>query len=191
MTLCPNCQTPNDNDARFCTNCGTNLQEVAMTNGSAGSAAQAGLPPTPQPPSTAQAPRGPLADDGLPVGVDLDGEPGGERLLWQGRPGWPLSWINRILTRYRLTNERLIIEHGFVRKRVEQIDLFRVHDVEYRQGIMERIFKMGDIGVETTDATAQGVELKDIKDPNRVKDLVWQAARIERQRRRVLLREDV
>ena len=95
------------------------------------------------------------------------------------------------MTRYKLTNERLIIEHGFVRKRVEQIDLFRVHDVDYRQGIMERVFGMGDIGIQTTDATAHGLYLKDIKDPNRVKDLVWQAARIERQRRRVLLREDV
>jgi hypothetical protein len=191
MTICPNCQTPNDNDARFCTNCGTSLEDVPATNAAAGTAANAGLPPTPQPTSTEPTARGPLADDGLPVGADLDGEPGGERLLWTGRPGWPLSWINRILTRYKLTNERLIIEHGFVRKRVEQIDLFRVHDVDYRQGIMERIFSMGDIGIETTDATAQGIELKDIKDPNRVKDLVWQAARIERQRRRVLLREDV
>jgi len=191
MTICPNCQAQNDNDARFCTNCGTSLENVPPTNGTEDTAANAELPPTPQPTSTDPIPRGPLADDGLPVGTDLDGEPGGERLLWQGRPGWPLSWVNRILTRYKLTNERLIIEHGFVRKRVEQIDLFRVHDVDYRQGIMERIFSMGDIGIETTDATAQGLELKDVKDPNRVKDLVWQAARIERQRRRVLLREDV
>jgi hypothetical protein len=56
---------------------------------------------------------------------------------------------------------------------------------------MERLLRMGDIGIETTDATASDVILKDVKDPNRVKDLVWQAARIERQRRRVLLREDV
>jgi hypothetical protein len=185
MVICPNCQTQNDNDARFCTNCGTALEDSAPTNAAPDSAAPPPSGPEPH------APRGPLADDGLPVGVDLDGEPGGERLLWQGRPGWPLSWINRILTRYKLTNERLIIEHGFVRRRVEQVDLFRVHDVDYRQGVMERIFGMGDIGIETTDATAPDVKLVDVKDPNRVKDLVWQAARIERQRRRVLLREDV
>ncbi|MEA2528504.1 MAG: hypothetical protein QOG89_148 [Thermomicrobiales bacterium] len=188
MTVCPNCQTQNDDDARFCTNCGTALEDTAPTSATAGTAP---LPPPPPSDSSTERVRSPLADDGLPVGVDLDGEPGGERLLWQGRPGWPLSWVNRILTRYKLTNERLIIEHGFVRKRVEQIDLFRVHDVDYRQGIMERLLRMGDIGIETTDATASDVILKDVKDPNRVKDLVWQAARIERQRRRVLLREDV
>jgi hypothetical protein len=187
MVICPNCQTPNDDDAKFCTNCGTALADATPTTAAPAAAAP---PPPSADPDTHKA-RGPLADDGLPVGTDLDGEPGGERLLWQGRPGWPLSWVNRILTRYKLTNERLIIEHGFVRRRVEQIDLFRVHDVDYRQGIMERMFGMGDIGIETTDATATDVKLVDVRDPNRVKDLVWQAARLERQRRRVLLREDV
>jgi hypothetical protein len=187
MVICPNCQTPNDNDARFCTNCGTALEDTPTTAAKPDAAAP---PPTPPDPETHKA-RGPIADDGLPVGIDLDGEPGGERLLWQGRPSWPLSLINRILTRYRLTNERLIIEHGFVRRRVEQVDLFRVHDVDYRQGIVERMFGLGDIGIETTDATAPAFNLVDVKDPNRVKDLVWQAARLERQRRRVLLREDV
>jgi hypothetical protein len=190
MIICPKCGTENDDDARFCTNCGTELPTLAVEdNQSQGATSQQAPPPQPTE-SKAQA-SGPMADDGLPVGVDLDGAPGGERLLWQGRPGWPLSWVNRILTRYKLTNERLIVEHGFVRRHVEQIDLFRVHDVNYRQGIMERIFGMGDIGVETTDATSPDIKLKDISDPNRVKDLIWHAARLERQRRRVLLREDV
>ncbi|HEY7032291.1 MAG TPA: PH domain-containing protein [Thermomicrobiales bacterium] len=187
MVICPKCQTRNDDDAKFCTNCGAALENTATTTEAPAAAA-----PPPMPSGEDEhKPRGPLADDGLPVGIDLDGEPGGERLLWQGRPAFPLSWINRVLTRYRLTNERLIIEHGFVRRRVEQVDLFRVHDVDYRQGIMERMFGLGDIAIETTDATAPAFNLIDVKDPNRVKDLVWQAARLERQRRRVLLREDV
>ncbi len=189
MIVCPNCQTENEPGSKFCTNCGTALQPAQ-----AAPQPMRATIPTPQPTSaspTGNAQRGPLADDGLPVGEDLDGAPGGERLLWQGRPGWPLSWVNRVLTRYKLTNERLIVEHGFIRRHVEQIDLFRVHDVSYRQGITERIFGMGDIGVETTDSTSPDIKLKDISDPNRVKDLIWHAARIERQRRRVMLREDV
>ena len=43
------------------------------------------------------------------MGQDLDGEPGGERVLWTGRPSIPLSWLARITVRYKLTNERLII----------------------------------------------------------------------------------
>jgi Bacterial PH domain/zinc-ribbon domain len=191
MIICPKCRTENDDDARFCTSCGTELLTQSAPNSQPQDASSQQAPPPPPPADTTVPGAGPLADDGLPVGVDLDGAPGGERLLWQGRPGWPLSWVNRILTRYKLTNERLIVERGFVRRHVEQIDLFRVHDVNYRQGIMERVFGMGDIGVETTDATSPDIKLTDISDPNRVKDLIWHAARIERQRRRVLLREDV
>jgi hypothetical protein len=188
MVVCPNCQFQNEPGAKFCTNCGTPLQPAAPRPSAQGVRAQ----PQPAPANASDyIARGPMADDGLPVGEDLDGAPGGERLLWSGRPGFPLSLINRILTRYRLTNERLVIEHGFIRKRVEQIDLYRVHDVDYKQGVIERIFGMGDINIETTDATAPDVTLADISDPNRVKDLVWQAARIERQRRRVLLRDEV
>src|SRR4051812_34410704 len=193
MIVCPNCQTENDADAKFCTNCGTALQVAAPASAPSAQRLSAPEPSTraPDPEPTQFAQRGPLADDGLPVGVDLDGAPGGERLLWEGRPGFPLSWVNRLLTRYRLTNERLVIERGFIRKKVEQIDLYRVHDVDYKQGVMERIFGLGDIGIETTDASAPDVKLVDVSDPNRVKDLVWQAARIERQRRRVLLRDEV
>lgn len=191
MLICPNCQAENEPDAKFCTNCGTAL--AAAPAAPPPQAAPQRVMPTPQPESVAPplSPFEPMADDGLPVGEDLDGAPGGERMIWEGRPGWPLSWVNRILTRYKLTNERLVVERGFVRKRVEQIDLYRVHDVDYKQGIMERIFGMGDISIETSDATTPDIVLIDVKEPNRVKDLVWKAARIERQRRRVLLRDEV
>jgi hypothetical protein len=45
--------------------------------------------------------------------------------------------------------------------------------------------------LETTDASTPEPQIKDIQNPERVKDLVRQAARAERQRRRVLLRDEV
>jgi len=132
-----------------------------------------------------------IADDGLPVGQDLDGEPGGERILWTGRPRIPLSWIGALTTRYKLTNERLITTHGFISKRIEEIELYRVNDVALKQSIMERIFGLGDVRLETTDATTPESQINDVTNPERVKDMVRQAARNERQRRRVLLRDEV
>ncbi|MER3436234.1 MAG: hypothetical protein C4346_00580, partial [Chloroflexota bacterium] len=93
--------------------------------------------------------------------------------------------------RYRVTTERLIQERGFIRKTTEQIDLYRIEDVDMRQGLIERLLGMGDIGLSTADASAPRIELHDVRDPNRVKDLIWKAARIERQRRRVLIREEL
>ena len=76
MAFCPDCGTQNDDNARFCKSCGRALDDVAD--------AKAAM----DPPAGSQIdPEGRiLADDGLPVGQDLDGEPGGERILWKGRP---------------------------------------------------------------------------------------------------------
>lgn len=179
MIYCPDCGTENEANARFCKNCGRTLTDAAAST-------------APAAPPAAAASRGQMiADDGLPVGEDLDGEPGGERILWQGRPSIPLSWITRITTRYKLTNERLIITQGFLSKRVEEIELYRVNDVSMKQSVMERMFGLGDVRLETTDATTPEPQMKDIKAPERVKDIVRQAARAERQRRRVLLRDEV
>jgi hypothetical protein len=181
VIYCPDCGTQNDANARFCKSCGRSLADVA---GAPGAPAGIAAPSAP--------PRGPvIADDGLPVGEDLDGEPGGERVLWTGRPRIPFSWIARLTVRYKLTNERLIITRGFISKSVEELELYRVNDVSMKQSITERMFGLGDVRLETTDASTPEPQIKDIKDPERVKDMVRQAARAERQRRRVLYRDEV
>ena len=179
MIFCPDCGTQNEANARFCKSCGRTLTDVAEA---AAPAAASAMPP----------PAGQMiADDGLPVGDDLDGEPGGERVLWTGRPRIPLSWIAALTTRYKLTNERLIIKRGFISRRIEEIELYRVNDVALKQSIMERMFGLGDVRLETTDATTPEAQVLDVQNPERVKDLIRQAARTERQRRRVLLRDEV
>ena len=193
MQHCPACGRENDDDARFCQNCGRALL--------AGDASPAGATeelrdPAPARPTIGS--RGPtddmgriIADDGLPVGEDLDGEPGGERRLWRGRPSKLFSPIRSLLIRYQLSNERLIVEHGFIGRRTEEIDLYRVNDVGVEQNVLERIVGIGDVRIETTDATSPTHQLLNVPDPDRVKDLIRAAARSERQRRRVLLRDEV
>jgi hypothetical protein len=179
---CPDCGTANDEGSRFCQTCGRQLGDVVE--------ATAVMDP---PVGGAQKDeRGRMiADDGLPVGQDLDGEPGGERLLWKGRPNRLVSPRAALTNRYKLTNERLMIEHGFVGRRTEEIDLYRVNDVAVKQNPAERVIGVGDVRVVTTDASAPEKRLHNVREPDRVKDLIREAARAERQRRRVLLRDEV
>jgi hypothetical protein len=137
------------------------------------------------------APSGLIADDGLPIGEDLDGEPGGERVLWKGRPSWLWSPRMAITNRYRLTNERLIFEYGFIGRRTEEVDLYRVNDVSVKQHPLERLTRMGDVTVYMTDASSPSKGLHNISRQDHVKDMIPEASRIERQRRRVLLREEM
>lgn len=184
MIRCPDCSTENPDDARFCINCGRQLRAAAQA----------------EPLNASNAPNQP--EQIWPAGANLRNAPSlhvdddlgdaeGERVLWQGRPNWPLSWLGVITNRYRLTNERFIHERGFIRKRTEQIDLYRIEDVYMRQGLIERMLGLGDVGLASADASAPRFELHDVRNPERVKDLIWRAARAERQRRRVLIREEM
>jgi hypothetical protein len=182
MIICPGCGTQNEDGSRFCKTCGQ-----ALSSASSAATATATEPALNKPIVKGQM----IADDGLPVGQDLDGEPGGERILWTGRPRAPLSWLEALTTRYKLTNERLMVTRGFISKTIEETELYRVNDVSMKQSIMERMFGLGDIRLDSTDSTTPEPQIKDVKNPERVKDLIRQAARAERQRRRVLLRDEV
>jgi hypothetical protein len=173
MTFCPECGTENDDSARFCKSCGRQLTDVAGTR------------ETP-----AASIRNSSADDDPLLGEDLDGEPGGERLLWRGRPSKVFSPLKALTQRYKVSNERIIMEHGFISRRTEEIDLYRVNDVAVKQNIVERIFGFGDIIIQAADVSSPSIKLINVVDPDRVKDLIRQAARTERQRRRVLVREE-
>lgn len=205
MIYCPNCGEENDDAAKFCDNCGRPLADVRETQaamsaplgmpGAAGRVGTAEMPrePGPRPAGSLDdiAPSSVIADDGLSVGEDLDGEPGGERVLWRGRPSWLWSPRLALTNRYKLTNERLIFEYGFIGRRTEEVDLYRVNDVAVKQHPLERITGMGDVTVYMTDASSPSRVLHNISRQDHVKDMIREAARIERQRRRVLLREEM
>jgi hypothetical protein len=182
MAYCPNCGTANDENAKFCKQCGRPMDDVQQ-------ARQAMNPPTGAPMADREGRL--IADDGLPVGNDVDGVPGGERVIWRGRPNWVFSPISALTRRYKLTNERLQVDNGFISRRHEELDLFRVQDVEIKQGIIARMFDFGDVWIFSSDQSTHHFRLRNVGDPVRVKDLVRAASRIERQRRRVILRDEV
>jgi len=181
MIYCPDCGAENDPNARFCDSCGRRLDDVRAATDAANPIQRS---------DQKDAEGRILGDDGLPVGEDLDGVPGGERVVWKGRPsGW---WSPRmaLTNRYKLTNQRLIMEYGFIGRRTEEIDLFRVQDVGVKQNPFERIAGIGDIYIASADRSSPQKYLHNISDCVRVKDLLREVARQERQRRRVLVRED-
>ena len=195
MITCPDCGTENDETARFCDNCGRRLDDLKVDAAAAPAGPTGERAPTART-TTAEQRGAPLpagtavADDGLPVGKDLDGIPGGERLLWEGRPSRLWSPRMSLMNRYRLTNQRLIMEYGFIGKTTEEIELYRVMDVGVKQHPLERIVQMGDIYLASGDASTPTKYLHNIPDPNRIKDMIREATRQERDRRRVMIRED-
>lgn len=206
---CPNCGHENDAAAKFCENCGRSLADVSATRaavhpggarGPAAAGAASGAWDKPDPtPSPTGMPGGSMGGDddrllddgGLPLGEPLSDDPNAERLLWRGRPSKLWSPRMAITNRYRLTDQRLRWEYGFIGRRVEEVDLFRINDVAIKQAAFERILGFGDITIYMTDASSPEKVLQNVVGPERVKDLIRQAVRRERQRRRVIIREDM
>lgn len=180
--FCPDCGARNDTSARFCDNCGRRLDDVRNV--------RSATDPVLVGDQKDRAGRL-IADDGPPGGEDLDGEPSGERVIWQGRPSVLWSPRMALTERYKLTNQRLIMTFGLIGRRTEEIDLFRVNDVGVKQHPLERVTGIGDVYLSSADQSTQIKYLHNVPNPDRVKDILRESSRLERDRRRVLLREDV
>lgn len=107
-----------------------------------------------------------------------------EPVLWEDRP------FISIGERYVLTNDRIRIFNGLVGRTVENIELIRLQDIDYHQGISERIFGIGDITLTSRDATDPIVILRNIKDPEKVANLI-RAAWLEARKRHGLVFRDI
>ncbi|HEV2526957.1 MAG TPA: PH domain-containing protein [Thermomicrobiales bacterium] len=204
---CPACGHENDVAAKFCENCGRSLADVAEMRSRAestgtrprrpGTGPSGGGPaPTGMPSGTSRDDRL-LDDDGAPLASSqppnepLTDDSNGERVLWRGRPSKLWSPRMALMNRYRLTDQRLRWEYGFIARRVEEIELFRINDVAVKQGALERIVGISDITCYTSDTTSPHKVLHNIRDAETVKDLIRSAVRRERERRRVMVREDM
>jgi hypothetical protein len=105
----------------------------------------------------------------------VKGEPQAQQLehvLWEGKPYLKEITTN---TKYILTTQRLIIQMGLLGRREEQIDLGRVKDIRLTQGLSDRMIGIGQIEIISTDPSTPSFRLMGIKDPRKVRDLIWSA----------------
>jgi len=90
--------------------------------------------------------------------------------------------IEKLSTRYRLTNYRLFKETGILSREINEIELVRIDDVSVRQNILQRIFNVGIITVIAPhDQTDPRLELLGIENPIEVKEMIRANVRRRRQ----------
>lgn len=90
--------------------------------------------------------------------------------LWKDRKrilGMPISF-----TRYRLSEDRLFLETGLFNIQSDEIILYRVRDISLQLKLTQRIFGVGSVIVKSTDKTLPELELKNIKHPREVKEML-------------------
>jgi membrane protein YdbS with pleckstrin-like domain len=75
-------------------------------------------------------------------------------------------------TRYRVTNQRIVIESGVLSRSLEEIDMRSVDDIEFRQTFLERLFGIGQVFIVSTDKVAPKFNLHGIHDPKNIRELI-------------------
>jgi uncharacterized membrane protein YdbT with pleckstrin-like domain len=90
-----------------------------------------------------------------------------------------------------LTNDRIRLFNGVVGRRVENVELIRLQDIDYHQGVSERLFGIGDIYLRSVDASDPLVTLRNVHDPEAVTSAIRKAWLDARKRRGVVYRDIV
>jgi len=101
----------------------------------------------------------------------------GEITLYEGAPAllpslwlWILAvitlgiaalvlYFRRDATVYRVTNQRIVISRGLFSKRMEQLDLYRIHDYVVEQPLGQRIVGTANLRLSTFDRSSPTVAL--------------------------------
>ena len=110
------------------------------------------------------------------------------KVLWKDRKrpifGLPLSF-----TKYQLLEDKLLIDSGILSVNQEEIRLYRIMDVTLKKSIWQRIFGVGTIHCCSADKSTPEFDIKDIKNPFEVKELLSSQIEKQRDQKRVSGRE--
>lgn len=92
-------------------------------------------------------------------------------------------------TRYTLTADTLSVTKGFLTVKESQVMLFRIRDISRVQTLGQRIFGVGTIVIDSTDADTPHLHIEKVKDHERVMRLITVQVDRERHRNRVRVGE--
>ena len=103
--------------------------------------------------------------------------------LWKDRKrflGMPLSF-----TQYRLSGDRLFCETGLLNVRCDEVLLYRVRDLRLTMRLSQRLFGVGTVCVVSSDKSIPHLDLKNVRNPREVKELIHKNVEAAKDRRRI------
>lgn len=103
--------------------------------------------------------------------------------IWKDRKrilGMPITF-----TRYRLSEDRLFCEKGFLNIKQDEVLLYRVRDLQLNMSLGQRIFGVGSICVVSSDKSVPHLDLVSVKNPREVKEMIHQSVEAAKDKRRM------
>jgi uncharacterized membrane protein YdbT with pleckstrin-like domain len=85
------------------------------------------------------------------------------------------GFIKRIVTSYTVTDRRLNIRRGIVARHVQETRLERVQNVNYNQGVLDRLLQVGDVDFDTAAGDDYNFVFAGVAEPEEVVEQVDRA----------------
>jgi uncharacterized membrane protein YdbT with pleckstrin-like domain len=79
-----------------------------------------------------------------------------------------VGYLRRVSTKYLITTQRLRISRGLVRRSVQETRLERVQNVNYEQGVLDRVFKVGNVDFDTAGTDDSEFRFEWVNGPEKV-----------------------
>ena len=98
---------------------------------------------------------------------------------------WSVSYyaLTRLSVDYSLTSQRLVHKTGILRQVTNRIEVIDIDDVQFVQGLMERMFGVGTIKLLSSDTSDPSLVLRGIDNVQQVASMIDNARRDERRKR--------
>lgn len=81
-------------------------------------------------------------------------------------------WYRWLFTKFIITNERLIVRRGLIARNSKEIPLERIDNISFSQTVGERIFRSGDLLLESAGEAGQS-RYSDIPRPEETQALIY------------------
>jgi len=109
-------------------------------------------------------------------------------VVWKDRKRiiFGLPWT---FTRYSLTQDKLVVDTGFISRKEDEVRLYRILDISLDRPLSQRIWGLGTIRLNTADKTLPEISIKRIKNAKNVKDMLSEMVEKERDEKRIAARE--
>jgi uncharacterized membrane protein YdbT with pleckstrin-like domain len=79
-----------------------------------------------------------------------------------------VGFLRRVSTKYLITTQRLRISRGIVRRHVQETRLERIQNVNYQQGVLDRLLGVGTVDFDTAGADDSEFRFDWVNDPEQV-----------------------
>lgn len=95
------------------------------------------------------------------------------------------KWIKIKTNKYKITSERIFFTSGIFSKKTEAMELYRVKDINMYEPFWQRVFKLGNIELSSSDETTPKFLLLAVPNPSKLQNDIRKNVELRRDTKRV------